>query len=146
MHRFIGRFEYSVDSKGRVNMPARFRKGLNSSAQDTFVLCLAPDKRLRAYPSDVWQEKERQYAQLPQTPENIRFLRALYQSIEEVELDGQGRIKLPAHLLSYSSISQKVALIGFSSEQCIELCVPELLQDPTEEDFSALFYSTLAQE
>ena len=144
MHRFIGRFEYSVDTKGRVSLPARFRKGLNSSADATFVLCKAPDNRLRAYPLDVWGEKEKQYAQLPLTAENTIFLRSIYQSIEEVELDAQGRIKIPAHLLSYAQLEGKAVLVGFSSEQCIEICVPQLLVEPNEEEFSAMFYRAMA--
>ena len=142
MHRFIGRFEYSIDTKGRVNIPARFRKGLDSSANDTFVVSKAPDHRLRVYPSDVWYEKEQFYAKLPSNPANTRFLRALYESIEEVELDGQGRIKLPVHLRDYANISNKVALIGFSSEQCIEICTPQSLQEPSEDDFNTMYYTT----
>ena len=144
-HRFIGRFEYSVDAKGRVNIPARFRKALTPSAAETFVICLAPDNRLRAYPSDVWTAIEARYAKLPSTPQNTQFLRALYQSIEEVELDGQGRIKLAQHLCDYAGITNKVALIGFSSEQCIELCAPEQLVDSSEYDFSDLFYQAHAE-
>lgn len=145
-HRFIGRFEYSVDAKGRVNLPARFRKALSPTAHETMVVCLAPDKRLRAYPADVWAKIEERYSQLPATPQNTRFLRTIYQSIEEVELDGQGRMKIAQHLLDYAGITGRVALIGFSSEQCIELCAPDQLLDPAEDDFGDLFYGALAPE
>ena len=146
LHRFIGRFEYSIDTKGRVNVPARFRKALSPSAEETFVICLAPDRRLRAYPIDVWGIIEERYSKLPSTPQNTRFLRALYQSIEEVELDGQGRIKLAQHLCDYAGITNKVSLIGFSSAQCIEICAPEALVDSEEYDFSDLFYQAHTKE
>ncbi len=142
-NRFIGSFEYSIDSKGRVNVPSRFRKSLSEDSEDTFVVCYAPDNRLRAYPLDEWVHIEERYAKLPPTPKNINFLRAIHQTMSESTLDSQGRVTLTPQQMKYAKIDKKVALVGFSSEHCIELCGPELLVPEEEEDFTSLFYDAL---
>lgn len=145
-NRFIGSYEYSIDSKGRVNVPARFRKSLSEDAEDTFVICFAPDQRLRAYPLDEWARIEERYSKLKPTPKNLKFLRAIHQTMSESVLDSQGRITLTPQQLKYSGIDKKVALVGFSSEYCIELCAPANLVEEDEEDFTDLFYGALGDE
>ncbi len=145
-NRFIGSYEYSIDSKGRVNMPARFRKSLSDESEETFVICYAPDKRLRAYPLDEWSRIEERYSKLPPTPKNLKFLRALNQSMSESILDSQGRISLTPQQMAYATIDKKVSLVGFSSEHCIELCAPVNLVDEEEEDFTELFYGALGDD
>ena len=144
-NRFIGSFEYSIDTKGRVNMPARFRKSLSKESNETFVVCYAPDNRLRAYPLDEWVTIEKRYSELPPTKKNVTFLRAIHQTMSESTLDAQGRVTLTAQQMNYAKIDKKVALVGFSSEHCIELCGPELLVPEEEEDFTALFYGALGE-
>ncbi len=145
-NRFVGSFEYSIDAKGRVNVPARFRKSLSKASDETFVVCYAPDNRLRAYPVDEWVHIEERYAKLPPTKKNISFLRALHQTMSETTLDAQGRVTLTAQQMKYAKIDKKVALVGFSSEHCIELCGPELLVSEEEEDFTTLFYGALGED
>lgn len=142
-NRFIGSFEYSIDSKGRVNIPAKFRKALSKEANETFVISFAADNRLRVYPMDEWTKIEEANAKLPKTPKNLKYLRVLSQSLSETTLDSQGRITLTPKHLKYAGIEKKVALVGLSSERCIEICIPENLIDIEDEDFSDLFYGAM---
>jgi len=142
-NRFIGSYENSIDTKGRVNMPARFRKSLSEESEDTFVICFAPDNRLRVYPLDEWPKIEERYAALPPTPQNLQFLRAINQSMSETTLDSQGRITITALQLKYAGIDKRASLVGFSSEHCIEICAPSNLIDETKIDFTDLFYDAM---
>ena len=68
MGQFHGRFDYSIDIKGRVNIPAKFRKTLSPNAGETFIICRAPDGCLRAYPRDLWENYEAELASRPKPP------------------------------------------------------------------------------
>jgi MraZ protein len=112
MSRFHGRFDYTVDEKGRLNMPAKFRKSLNPEAAETFVICRAPGGCLRAYPQDTWDKYEKELADRPQTPETLRHQRLLYSTLSDSTLDAQGRITLSSTQMDLSEIKKNVTLIG----------------------------------
>ncbi|HAJ79879.1 MAG TPA: cell division/cell wall cluster transcriptional repressor MraZ [Fibrobacteres bacterium] len=112
MSRFHGRYDYTVDEKGRLNMPAKFRKSLNPEADETFVICRAPGGCLRAYPQDVWDNYEKELASRPQTPETLRHQRLLYSTLSDSTLDGQGRITVTSTQMQLASIDKNVTLVG----------------------------------
>ena len=86
MGQFHGRFDYSIDIKGRVNIPAKFRKTLSPNAGETFIICRAPDGCLRAYPRDLWENYEAELANRPETPQTLRHKRLLYNTISDSTL------------------------------------------------------------
>ncbi len=112
MSRFRGSYEYSVDEKGRVNVPAKFRKALNPDADETFVVVRAPNNCLRAYPLDAWSEFEDELDARPQTPQTLKLRRQLYASVSDSKLDSQGRISLTALQMQISGIDKKLILVG----------------------------------
>jgi MraZ protein len=112
MSRFRGRYDYTIDAKGRVNVPAKFRKALAPSADETFVICRGPDRGLRAYPQDAWEEFEDRLAALPSTPDTERMARQLFSTVTDSRLDSQGRIILSPVQIKISGISKDVTLIG----------------------------------
>ncbi len=112
MSRFRGRFDYSIDAKGRLNIPAKFRKALAPQAGETFVICRAPGGCLRAYPLDAWERYEDEVDRMPQTPETVKFQRLLYSTVSESCLDSQGRIMLSPKQLEIAGIKKNVTLIG----------------------------------
>ncbi|MBD3321611.1 MAG: division/cell wall cluster transcriptional repressor MraZ [Chitinivibrionales bacterium] len=112
MSRFRGKFEYSIDSKGRVSMPAKFRRVLSPEAQETFVTCLTPNKCLRAYPLDAWERYEDELAARPETPETLRFKRFLYDTAADNTLDRQGRILIAPNQLKLAGVNKDVVLVG----------------------------------
>jgi len=112
MGSFHGRFDYSIDAKGRVNIPAKFRKSLSPEAEETFIICRAPDGCLRAYPNDLWKAYETELASRPETPETLRHKRLLYSTLAESTLDAQGRISLTSAQMTLAGITKDISLVG----------------------------------
>jgi MraZ protein len=112
---FFGKYDYSVDAKGRVNIPAKFRKALNPAAEETFVVVRAPGNCLRAYPKDAWDKYFAKISELSETPENLRLKRLLTGNMCESAFDGQGRIMLTPALMEIAHITKDVTLVGEGS-------------------------------
>ncbi|MCU0609343.1 MAG: hypothetical protein MUF22_06215 [Chitinispirillaceae bacterium] len=109
---FHGRYDYSIDAKGRVNMPAKFRKGLSSDAAETFVICRAPGNCLRAYPKNFWSVYTSELNARPETAETITYKRKLYDTVSESTLDNQGRITIMPNQIAIAKIDKEVTLVG----------------------------------
>lgn len=113
MSFFKGRENFSIDSKGRVNIPAKMRKTISPEANDTFVVTRGIEKCIVAYPLDEWKKYEETFQKLNQYDDKNRFfLRVMLPLCEEVTLDSQQRILLPKHLLEYAEIEGRVLVIG----------------------------------
>jgi MraZ protein len=97
---FRGQFTHSVDAKGRVSLPARFRDVLLADGDARFVLTPAVfDPCLHLYPMKAWEEFERKVSELPSLDGTaIRFRRLYVSAAVECELDGSGRVLVPEHL------------------------------------------------
>jgi MraZ protein len=116
MASFHGRYDYSVDTKGRVNVPAKFRKALSPEADDTFIVVRGPKNCLRAYPKDVWERgRGAELDALPETPENNLLKSVIFGSSIDSALDVQGRITLSPTLMGAAGIAKEVTLVGVSS-------------------------------
>jgi MraZ protein len=112
---FKGQETYSIDAKGRVNIPAKMRKCLSPDAQDTFTVTRGTDNCIVAYPLDEWKKYEAKFENLNQYDEKNRyFLRTLLMWAEEVSLDGQQRITLPKQLLELAGIEKRARIIGMA--------------------------------
>jgi MraZ protein len=98
--------------KGRVNIPAKFRKALSPEANETFVVCRGPNGCLRAYAQDVWNRYEDELSSRPQTPETLRHQRLVYSTLAESALDAQGRISLTTLQMKIVGLDKDVTLIG----------------------------------
>lgn len=124
MSRFKGEETYSIDSKGRVNIPAKMRKNLSEEANETFVVTRGFEKCIYAYPLDEWKKKEQSYEDLSEYDEKSRFfLRTLLRFSEDVKMDGQLRIALPKQLTDFANIDKKVTIAGVMNH--IEFWDPE---------------------
>jgi MraZ protein len=143
MSRFRGRYDYSIDAKGRVNIPAKFRKMLSPKADETFVLGLAPDGCIRAHPLDIWYSYEDKLAALPETPESTRLRRTIYNSISDSTLDAQGRITLTPIQISKTNIEKNVTLIGYPGY--IEIWSTDRFNSYEQQlqNFDNLYYSSV---
>ena len=110
---FTGEYEYSLDTKNRLIIPAKFRKALNSINNKTFVLTKGLDNCLILYPLIEWNNVERQLGQLSTIKEkNRNFIRNVVRYATYLKYDSQGRIAMPSSLLSHSKIKKEVVLIG----------------------------------
>jgi MraZ protein len=109
---FLGRFEHSVDNKGRVAVPARFRGELNGE----LVITRGNDRCLYLFTQDAWEPLAAKLNALPTGDADARNLRrAVFSAAEPVELDKQGRIMIPDHLRQYSGIDGNVFIIGLGT-------------------------------
>ncbi|MBX3044698.1 MAG: division/cell wall cluster transcriptional repressor MraZ [Candidatus Kapabacteria bacterium] len=121
---FKGQETYSIDSKGRVNIPAKMRKSISPEANDTFTVTRGQEECIVAYPLDEWKKYEEKFVELNQYDSKNRFfLRKLLMWSEEVNLDGQQRISLPKKLLDFAGIENKVVIVGMVDH--IEFWNPE---------------------
>ncbi len=109
---FIGEFKHSIDEKGRVSLPAKFRAGLASGC----VVTRGLDKCLWVYPNDEWQKLAEKIADLPITQKNARsFSRLMLAGASDASLDRVGRVNLPLYLRDYADIKKDVVIVGIYS-------------------------------
>ncbi len=108
---FMGEYSHSIDAKGRLIMPAKFREQLG----DEFVVTKSPDKCLYVYTNEEWKNFEEKLATLPITNKGTRqFVRFFLAGAASCEVDKQGRILLPAVLREYAELDKEVVLAGTS--------------------------------
>ena len=106
---FIGEYRHSVDEKGRIAVPTKYRDQLLRGA----VVTRGLDRCLFIYPMHAWEELAQRLAALPLSKSNTRsFARFLLAGAMDVELDKQGRIVLPEYLRSFAGIQKSVVLAG----------------------------------
>ena len=109
---FMGEYQHSIDAKGRLIVPAKFRDGLG----EHFVVTKGLDNCLFAYPQEEWKIFEEKLKQLPLTSTGARkFVRFFFAGAAEVEPDRQGRVVLPAHLREYAGLERDVTIAGVSN-------------------------------
>ena len=125
---YIGEYIHSIDSKGRVIMPQKFREQLSSS----FYITRGIDGCLFVYDEDEWQAMYAKMKDLRLTSKKAReFSRFLYAPAREVEVDKQGRIIIPQNLRDYAKITKEVAITGVASR--IEIWSKEIYDKYNQE-------------
>ena len=114
MAQFLGRYEVPVDDKGRVFVPAEFRKKLPPEADDTFVVVRGSEGCLAAYSRPEWEKKAQELLEkLPRSkPEGRAIIRSMVSHAAEMKLDRQGRAGIPRKLLSLAGITDQMVIIG----------------------------------
>ena len=131
---FTGEYNYSIDAKGRVNMPAPLRKALPDSSEETVVLTRGQTENIVAFPLDEWKKIQEGLSKLSTiNPLHRNFIRSLTRYASICKFDSQGRIAIPQNLLEYAKIKKDVAIIGLNSE--IEIWDPETLRYHEQADF-----------
>lgn len=108
----MGEYQHTIDPKGRLIIPAKFRDELG----ETFVVTKGLDYCLFVYPMSEWNILEEKLKALPFTKADARaFVRFFFSGASECELDKQGRILLPANLREYARVEKEVVIIGVSN-------------------------------
>ncbi|MGI6677577.1 MAG: division/cell wall cluster transcriptional repressor MraZ [Dehalobacterium sp.] len=109
---FMGEFQHTIDPKGRLFMPVKFREELG----ETFVVTKGLDNCLFVYSQKEWQRLESKLKALPFTKADARaFTRLFFSGAMECGLDKQGRILLPANLREYAKLDKDAVIIGVSA-------------------------------
>ncbi|AOZ90571.1 cell division/cell wall cluster transcriptional repressor MraZ [Bacillus xiamenensis] len=125
---FMGEYQHTIDTKGRMIIPAKFRDGLG----EQFVLTRGLDQCLFGYPMSEWKQIEEKLKALPLTKKDARaFTRFFFSGAVECELDKQGRINIASNLLQYAKLEKECVVIGVSNR--IELWSKSIWEQYTEE-------------
>jgi len=106
---FLGEYQHSLDAKGRIIVPSKFREELGAR----FIATKGLDNCLFLYPMDEWKVIEEKLRTLPFTRADVRsFARFFFSGASELEIDKQGRILLPPNLREYAGIEKDLTIIG----------------------------------
>ena len=106
---FLGEYTHTIDEKGRLTIPAKFRGELAAG----LVVTRGFDQNLMIFTMEGWQELAEKIAQRPMTDRSTRlFRRRVYSGAIDVVPDRQGRIVLPAHLRAFAGLESEAVIIG----------------------------------
>ena len=125
---FKGSFTFSLDSKGRLNIPAKIRRDINPDANGAFVLTRGPLKCIDLYPYDEWRLFEAKLKSLNifDPKEGIVMRRFLQEAVED-KIDAQNRILIPKNLTEFAGLDKEVFILGALNK--IELWDPKIYED-----------------
>ena len=142
MASFKGQAEYSVDSKGRVAIPAKMRSALSPEAKNSFTITRGFEQCINLFPLNEWERKEEQIASLnTYRSEEREFVRMIMMWADEVTLDGQGRISIPKQLMDFAEVRDTALIIGAMDH--IEIWNPRIFEGWRQGQGSD--YATLAE-
>ena len=109
---FMGEYNHTIDTKGRLIVPAKFRESLG----EHFVITKGLDGCLFVYDNSEWENFEQKLKSLPITNKDARqFVRFFLAGAATVEVDKQGRILVPAVLREFAELEKDVVLVGVAS-------------------------------
>lgn len=109
MAEFLGQYRHTIDDKGRLTLPARFREGLGAEFYATRGL----DNCLFLYPTEEWKAFGARLRSLALTDEVARRVtRAFFSGATDCRLDAQGRVLLPAVLREYAGLQREAVVVG----------------------------------
>lgn len=110
---FRGRYEHTIDAKGRTSVPSRYRDVLSAGGERRIVLTSALDPCLVAYAPQEWSAFEERLAKLPQFDRAVQRLKRIYVSgAVECEPDEVGRIVIPPTLRDHAHLKKDVLWAG----------------------------------
>ena len=136
---FRGRYKHTIDTKGRLSIPSKFREVLTTNYDERLILTNF-DNCLWAYPAREWKGVEDKVAALPQFKTEVKALQRFFISAAcETPLDPNGRIIVPTTLRRYAGLQEEVVLVGMTNR--IEIWARERWQkifEQAENDVGAL--------
>ena len=130
---FMGEYSHTIDTKGRLIIPSKFRESLGEG----FVITKGLDGCLFAYDNQEWNAFEEKLRALPLSrKDNRQFARFFLAGAAEVEVDKQGRILIPSNLREFAGLLKDVVLVGVASR--VEIWSKEKWDSLQEEDDEAV--------
>jgi MraZ protein len=141
---FIGSFKYSMDSKGRISIPAKLRKFVDPKSNDAFVMTRGTTKCIDVYPMNTWEELVQSKLNNLNSfePQEAMFLRMFLQQAAEDKLDSQSRLLIPKNLIDYADIQKDVLILGAIKK--IEIWNPQTYEEYLKT--SQLSYEEIAKQ
>ncbi|OGP61791.1 MAG: hypothetical protein A2169_14845 [Deltaproteobacteria bacterium RBG_13_47_9] len=109
---FRGRYEHTIDSKGRISIPSKFREILNEKYDDRLIITNF-DHCLVAFPTTEWSIIEEKVNTLSLVKKEVKtFFRFFYSSAIDCTIDRQGRLLIPQTLRDFANLQKDVVLVG----------------------------------
>ncbi|UCG41526.1 MAG: division/cell wall cluster transcriptional repressor MraZ [Acidimicrobiia bacterium] len=140
---FIGEYHHSLDEKGRLVLPAKFRAALADDGTATGFVSKGQERCLYIQPEDEWRTMAEKVKALPLTDKRGRaFSRGFFGSSESIQVDGQGRVMIPGPLREWAGLTDKAVLVGLLDR--IEVWDPEVWATVSAE--SDDFYTTIEEK
>ena len=125
---FYGEFQHSIDRKGRLILPAKFRETAKNQFVEKFFVTRGLDKCLFIFAEEEWRSQENKFKALSFTKQQSRiFNRLLFSGAQEITFDKQGRVLLPQYLKDFAGIKKDVMIVGVSNR--IEVWAADLWND-----------------
>ncbi|HLF17318.1 MAG TPA: division/cell wall cluster transcriptional repressor MraZ [Candidatus Omnitrophota bacterium] len=113
---FYGEYKHSLDRKGRLILPAKFRDVCKEYAVERFFLTRGLDKCIFMLSEDEWRSQEQKFKAMPFTKqESRRFNRMYFAGAVDVRPDKQGRFIIPDYLKEYANIKRDTIVVGVSN-------------------------------
>lgn len=109
---FMGEYIHTIDAKGRIIVPAKFRESLG----DAFVVTLGLDGCLFVYPNEEWQNFVTELKGLPGSKEARQLQRYFMAGAADCEVDKQGRILIPSKLREQAGLEKDIVFVGVLSK------------------------------
>jgi MraZ protein len=110
---FTGAFPRSLDEKLRVAIPKRLRDGLERGQPQGVYITPSTDQSLALYPEEAFVRLAERLAQVSPARQDVRaFTRLFYARAQRVELDAQGRVRIPPDLVELTHLGKEVVLLG----------------------------------
>jgi len=132
----MGEFQHSIDDKGRIIIPVKFRENLG----EQFIITRGLDNCLFVYPMNEWSVLEQKLKSLPLMKSDARaFSRFFFSGATECELDKQGRVNVPNTLCEYAKFNKECVVIGVSNR--VEIWSKSIWEDyfqQSEESFNEI--------
>ena len=113
---FYGEYGHTIDRKGRIVLPSRFREMAKANYIEKFFVTRGLDKCLFMFSEEEWHAQEQKFRGISFTKQQARTFNRLYFSgAQEIIPDKQGRILLPTYLKDYAQIKREVVIVGVSN-------------------------------
>ena len=123
----IGEYEHSLDAKGRIIMPSKFREDIG----DKFIVTKGLDGCLFAFSKEEWSKFEEKLSTLPISNKDARnFSRFFFAGAIDYELDKQGRFLISSNLREFAGFNKDVVIVGMNSR--IEIWSKEKWEDANQ--------------
>ncbi|MFH1354747.1 MAG: division/cell wall cluster transcriptional repressor MraZ [Candidatus Omnitrophota bacterium] len=113
---FYGEYQHSIDRKGRLILPAKFREVAKQQFIEKLYVTRGLDICLFMFSEEEWRSQENKFKSIPFTKQQSRtFNRIYFSGAAEVTFDSQGRILLPQYLKEFAEIKKDVVIVGVSN-------------------------------
>ena len=113
MQNFLGNFECTIDAKGRLQVPAKFRHLVPEESSGMYVISMGKERCLNLYPFNEWNEAVvSKLHDLPPGPEKRNYIRFYSNKSRTLNLDKSGRVAIPAQMLEALGSPRKVMVVG----------------------------------